>query len=70
MTTTGWFISLDDARRKAEAYRVDYNEARPHSALDNRTPNQRSRMPWPHTARAPSTRSSTFVREMSGRDLS
>ena len=34
-----WFITLDDVRRKVEAYRVDYNEVRPHSSLDNRTPN-------------------------------
>jgi putative transposase len=33
-----WFTSLDDARRKLEAYRVDDNEVRPHSALDNKTP--------------------------------
>jgi hypothetical protein len=33
-----WFISLDDVRRKVEAYRVDYNEVRPHSSLDNQTP--------------------------------
>jgi putative transposase len=33
-----WFISLDDARRKIEAYRIDYNEVRPHSSLDNQTP--------------------------------
>ena len=38
-----WFISLDDARRKVEAYRVDYNEVRPHSSLDNRTPNEFAR---------------------------
>jgi hypothetical protein len=33
-----WFLSLDDAKRKIEAYRVDYNEVRPHSSLDNLTP--------------------------------
>jgi putative transposase len=38
-----WFISLDDVRRKVEAYRIDYNEVRPHSALDNRTPNEFAR---------------------------
>ena len=38
-----WFTSLDDARRKLEAYRVDYNEVRPHSALDNKTPNEFAR---------------------------
>ncbi len=38
-----WFISLDDARRKVEEYRVDYNEVRPHSSLDNKTPNEFAR---------------------------
>jgi putative transposase len=27
-----WFMSLDEARRKCEAWRRDYNEVRPHSA--------------------------------------
>lgn len=38
-----WFISLDDARRKVEEYRIDYNEVRPHSSLDNKTPNEFAR---------------------------
>jgi putative transposase len=33
-----WFLNLDDAKRKIEAYRIDYNEVRPHSSLDNQTP--------------------------------
>ena len=33
-----WFISLNDAKAKIEAYRVDYNHVRPHSSLDNQTP--------------------------------
>jgi putative transposase len=33
-----WFLSLDDARSKCEAYRRDYNEERPHSAIGNKTP--------------------------------
>ena len=33
-----WFMSLDDARRKCEAWRRDYNEERPHSAIDNKSP--------------------------------
>jgi putative transposase len=33
-----WFLSLDDARRTIEEWRRDYNENRPHSALDGRTP--------------------------------
>ncbi|HEY1017300.1 MAG TPA: IS3 family transposase [Herpetosiphonaceae bacterium] len=33
-----WFLTLDDARRLIEAWRVDYNSVRPHSALGNLTP--------------------------------
>jgi len=33
-----WFTSLSDARRKIEAWRVDYNQARPHSSLDYMPP--------------------------------
>ncbi len=32
------FFSLDDARRKLEVWREDYNRVRPHSALQDRTP--------------------------------
>ncbi len=35
-----WFLSLDDARDKVEAWRRDYNEERPHSALGNATPEE------------------------------
>jgi len=35
-----WFFDLDDARTKIEAWRIDYNEVRPHSALGNRTPTE------------------------------
>ena len=35
---THWFTSLADARRKLEAWRLDYNGARPHSSLGYRTP--------------------------------
>ena len=28
-----WFLSLQEAREKIEAWRRDYNQARPHSAL-------------------------------------
>ena len=30
---TNWFLSLDDAKRKIEAWREHYNESRPHTAL-------------------------------------
>jgi putative transposase len=33
-----WFMSLDDARRKCQAWRRDYNEERPHSAIGNKAP--------------------------------
>ena len=35
-----WFVSLEEARRKIEAWRRDYNEVRPHSGLGNRTPQE------------------------------
>lgn len=35
---THWFMSLDDARSKMEAWRRDYNEVRPHSAIGNNPP--------------------------------
>jgi putative transposase len=35
-----WFMSLEDARDKIEAWRRHYNESRPHSALDWRTPEE------------------------------
>jgi putative transposase len=35
---THWFMSLDDAVRKCEAWRKDYNEVRPHSAIGNKVP--------------------------------
>lgn len=37
---TNWFLSLEDAKEKIEAWRKDYNEWRPHSSLDNLTPMQ------------------------------
>jgi len=33
-----WFLSLEDARKIIEAWRIDYNRHRPHSSLDNLTP--------------------------------
>jgi putative transposase len=33
-----WFLTLADARQLVEAWRRDYNQARPHSALGYRTP--------------------------------
>src|SRR5690606_2516518 len=33
-----WFLSLDDAKQEIETWRVDYNEARPHSSLGRLPP--------------------------------
>ena len=33
-------VSLHDARRKVEAWRIDYNQRRPHSSLGHLTPNE------------------------------
>ncbi len=38
-----WFMSIDDARGKIEAWRQYYNESRPHSALDWATPEEFAR---------------------------
>lgn len=35
-----WFTSLADARATVEAWRLDYNGSRPHSALGYRTPDE------------------------------
>lgn len=37
-SNVNWFLSLDDARIKAENWRQDYNNLRPHSALNYLTP--------------------------------
>jgi len=35
-----WFLSLEDARRTIENWRIDYNENRPHSSLGDLTPKE------------------------------
>jgi putative transposase len=35
-----WFKSLSDARRTIEAWRIEYNNLRPHSSLGNLTPTE------------------------------
>lgn len=35
-----WFLSLEDARQTIEAWRIDYNENRPHTSLGNLTPRE------------------------------
>lgn len=37
---TNWFMSLDEAREKCEAWRRDYNDVRPHSSIGNKTPSE------------------------------
>ena len=32
-----WFMDLDEARKKVEDWRTEYNEVRPHSAIGDRT---------------------------------
>lgn len=44
-----WFLTLDEAREVIEAWREDYNQFRPHSSLDDLTPEQfrdRSAVLW------------------------
>jgi putative transposase len=50
-----WFMSLDDARGKIEAWPTYYNESRPHSALDWATPAEFARRCWPQPTTAMST---------------
>ena len=33
-----WFVSLRDSRETIEAWRLDYNDVRPHSGLSDATP--------------------------------
>jgi putative transposase len=35
-----WFVSIADARRTIEIWRIHYNTVRPHSSLGNQTPKQ------------------------------
>jgi putative transposase len=35
-----WFLSIEDAREKIERWRIDYNQFRPHSSLDEMTPSE------------------------------
>jgi len=34
------FLSLEDARQKIEAWRLDYNQDRPHGSLGHLTPSE------------------------------
>ena len=33
-----WFESMEEAKERIEAWRIDYNESRPHQALREETP--------------------------------
>lgn len=37
---TSWFLSLEDAAEKIEAWRIEYNCFRPHSSLKGKTPDE------------------------------
>ncbi|CAD6529224.1 IS3 family transposase ISDet2 [Paraburkholderia hiiakae] len=43
------FVSLDDARKRIEAWRTDYNSVRPHSALGQLAPDQFRQLHQPKT---------------------
>ena len=46
---TCWFLSLEDAQSKCDAWRWDYNERRPHSPIGQKTPFEFARalgQPW------------------------
>lgn len=40
---THWFTNLDDARKQIEAWRLDFNESRPHMALNGASPTEYAR---------------------------
>jgi putative transposase len=42
--TVSWFQNLFDARRKIAAWRIEYNEERPHSSLGYKTPSEFAKM--------------------------
>jgi transposase InsO family protein len=35
-----WFLSLEDALEMIECWRLEYNQQRPHSSLNNQTPEE------------------------------
>jgi len=51
-----WFESLNAARAVIAAWRRDYNEQRPHSALDYRTPAEFAALQRRRGGPPPSTR--------------
>lgn len=55
-----WFLSMEDARAKIDAWRNDYNESRPHSALDWIPPTEFARRCRPQPA---TTTATTWLRK-------
>jgi putative transposase len=49
------FESLEHARQELEAWRIDYNESRPHGALGNLTPNENARSRRRQDSEAPNS---------------
>lgn len=39
-----WFLSLEDAQEQMTAWRIDYDEVRPHSSLGNHAPKEFARL--------------------------
>lgn len=57
-----WFLDLQDATMKINAWRQDYNQVRPHGAIDNRVPMdllKPTHQPW---LMGPNDRISDFLR--------
>ncbi len=50
-----WFMGIDDARRLIEAWRVEYNTERPHSALGGLAPVEYAMAELPTAAARPPT---------------
>jgi putative transposase len=48
--SVNWFLSIEDAKQKIEAWRQDYNEFRPHSSLENMTPSRFAELNHPKVA--------------------
>lgn len=58
-----WFTGLDEAREVIEEWRQDYNAVRPHSSLDDLTPEQfRDRTTLPGRSPRPPKRGATHLR--------
>ncbi|GJE01652.1 hypothetical protein GMJLKIPL_3586 [Methylobacterium isbiliense] len=63
-----WFLDLDDARRKVEDWRVEYNEVRPHSAIGDRPPMALLVRPWTRPRLPPSPALSLGMVQVPGGD--